>query len=851
MAFETPILEDAEWQLLQYLDSKCDSPSVEGAVNGPTICSDLQLKEEQLKQLGDSLLYNRVAEGNRGFQGAFTRMWVTLLGRQVARRRRATALEGQDELPTLVAGLQHDCADQSNPVASLLQKALLVALRCDDTHFAEWIHRECNGYKAAVADADYRNLKGQYVVLTTSGRTLPILWKDSTGLKSRFLTGSISELESLLAGDGDTFAVKVNVDAGSLTSITLEPGDGIAFSLSRATIAGFLFAVRQRVLQWTIEQSGRFQSTTTYGGEKVPRVVSHMFDSKPMTWDLFISHASEDKDEVARPLADLFIKEGLKVWYDDYTLLVGDSLRRSIDRGLAGSRFGLVILSPNFFDKEWPQKELVGLVAREDGSEKRILPVWHKVKRSDVVAFSPPLADKLGVSTAKGLDHVVREIMRVFRRGNDEDSNKEQVEDPNDLIPGKTHTVDPSKQTPIKALTPAEWLEQQFPTPKTPTEWLLEAARRIPALKYAIGVVGLIAAAAISIGFFLGHWEYALFGGIAVICGMFLVRLYVAYQPANVKINPSIPIQVVLWAIVLAFVAWIAMGTIWMGLKLFAKNEPDISNPKKKEDDPYVQAKILLSHDPRGYGMQGFKTITHRKDLQDQTERLRRLNLDPEIQQKLEELKGLIPAAPNKEGEDGYMIETGRIRELRKQITIDIDLKLSHLSNNGIQPNNEEFKQADIEQPFNPEAEYQKRIALAEKRTRSEPLLEQVLLNIAKFVDREEFVFDFSILTGKEKSDLIDYPLKMSALTCFFHYTLYNFEPKDGVNRRDACKKQLESFGVGELPVGWACWGRKKDVPHLVLFVVHVDDLYVWVIPDRNEDLKTCTKAIQRIITDQ
>lgn len=132
-------------------------------------------------------------------------------------------------------------------------------------------------------------------------------------------------------------------------------------------------------------------------------------------WDIFISHASEDKDAVARPLADRLIQHGLKVWYDEYTLTLGDSLRRSIDKGLAGSRYGLVVLSPHFFEKEWTQKELDGLVAREDGSEKRILPVWHNVSRKDVVSFSPPLADKLGVPTAKGLNHVVTEIIRVLK----------------------------------------------------------------------------------------------------------------------------------------------------------------------------------------------------------------------------------------------------------------------------------------------------------------------------------------------------------------------------------------------------------------------------------------------------
>ena len=87
-------------------------------------------------------------------------------------------------------------------------------------------------------------------------------------------------------------------------------------------------------------------------------------------WDLFICHASEDKDAVARPLAEALIEAGLEVWYDDFTLMLGDGLRRSIDRGIADSRFGVIILSPSFFQKEWPQRELDGLVSREIDGEK-------------------------------------------------------------------------------------------------------------------------------------------------------------------------------------------------------------------------------------------------------------------------------------------------------------------------------------------------------------------------------------------------------------------------------------------------------------------------------------------------
>lgn len=132
-------------------------------------------------------------------------------------------------------------------------------------------------------------------------------------------------------------------------------------------------------------------------------------------WDVFICHAWEDKETIARPLAIALQKVGLKVWYDEFTLKIGDSLRRSIDYGLSKSKYGVVILSPSFFSKEWPQRELDGLVAREISSGKIILPVWHNVTRNDIEHFSPILADRLGVSTASGLNTVLKEILRVVR----------------------------------------------------------------------------------------------------------------------------------------------------------------------------------------------------------------------------------------------------------------------------------------------------------------------------------------------------------------------------------------------------------------------------------------------------
>lgn len=157
--------------------------------------------------------------------------------------------------------------------------------------------------------------------------------------------------------------------------------------------------------------------------EVIPRIKesSPQEASSMPEWDVFISHASEDKEEFVRPLAEGLRARGLKVWFDEFSLTVGDSLRRSIDRGLADSRFGVVVISQHFMLKEWPQKELDGLVAREVDGVKVILPVWHNISAAEIRKFSPMLADRVAVSSDKGLDHVIAELVRAIER--DAESN--------------------------------------------------------------------------------------------------------------------------------------------------------------------------------------------------------------------------------------------------------------------------------------------------------------------------------------------------------------------------------------------------------------------------------------------
>ena len=133
-------------------------------------------------------------------------------------------------------------------------------------------------------------------------------------------------------------------------------------------------------------------------------------------YDVFISHASEDKDEIVRPLAVKLQSMGLKVWYDEFELKIGDSLRRKIDKGLANSRFGIVVLSTAFISKGWTNYELDGIVTKVISGQQVILPIWHNITKQQVIDYSPSLADKLARNTAiNTIEEIADEIYEVVK----------------------------------------------------------------------------------------------------------------------------------------------------------------------------------------------------------------------------------------------------------------------------------------------------------------------------------------------------------------------------------------------------------------------------------------------------
>lgn len=136
----------------------------------------------------------------------------------------------------------------------------------------------------------------------------------------------------------------------------------------------------------------------------VPRtddLVNSMLETSD-EYDVFISHAFEDKEDFVEEFVMELKKLNITVWYDNSQMKWGDSMRERIDGGLKKSKFGIVILSPNYIHegKYWTKAELNGLFQMETINGKTILPIWHNLTKKQVVDYSPIIADRKALTTA-------------------------------------------------------------------------------------------------------------------------------------------------------------------------------------------------------------------------------------------------------------------------------------------------------------------------------------------------------------------------------------------------------------------------------------------------------------------
>lgn len=134
-----------------------------------------------------------------------------------------------------------------------------------------------------------------------------------------------------------------------------------------------------------------------------------------MQYDIFISHSSHDKSTIARPLSHALKQRGLTVWLDEENLNIGDSIRRGIDQALLKSRYGVVVISPDYLLSEWTLKELDTLFSKETQYPKSILPILHDLTIDDIKQTLPLLADKAFLSTNDDIDSLADKICQSIQ----------------------------------------------------------------------------------------------------------------------------------------------------------------------------------------------------------------------------------------------------------------------------------------------------------------------------------------------------------------------------------------------------------------------------------------------------
>lgn len=145
----------------------------------------------------------------------------------------------------------------------------------------------------------------------------------------------------------------------------------------------------------------------------IPETI-HTYVEADEEYDVFVSHAWEDKEGFVDEFVAELEKLGIKVWYDKQRIKWGDSMRARIDDGLKKSKFGIAVISPDYIaeGKYWTKAELDGLFQLESVNGKMLLPIWHNITKQQVMDYSPIVASKLAMTTASMTAEEIAKEMR-------------------------------------------------------------------------------------------------------------------------------------------------------------------------------------------------------------------------------------------------------------------------------------------------------------------------------------------------------------------------------------------------------------------------------------------------------
>lgn len=158
----------------------------------------------------------------------------------------------------------------------------------------------------------------------------------------------------------------------------------------------------QNAIQQSYERRIAELSRQTIAASHIPTTHNDNTASAGATYDVFVSHAWEDKEGFVDEFVDELTALNISVWYDKNKIAWGDSMRAKIDEGLRKSKFGVAVISPNYIaeGKYWTKAELDGLFQLESVNGKMLLPIWHNITKKEVMDYSPIIAGRLAMTTA-------------------------------------------------------------------------------------------------------------------------------------------------------------------------------------------------------------------------------------------------------------------------------------------------------------------------------------------------------------------------------------------------------------------------------------------------------------------
>ena len=318
-------------------------------------------------------------------------------------------------MSSLFQELQDDIIKNKLDIVSILRKAHIVALKTNQKEFDKWIQQEQNGYDQYEDIPDYRMVIGDIKARNPYHGLIPVMLPDdlASDFKSRKLFDPISQILELYNKSG-TCSMELPVEMSKL----LCSGTGVTlpcyFIFNSNKLISLIEGVKNKILDWCVssEHSERHNNIQKKYVENNKTMNTSNETTRLHDYDVFISHANKDKVDYVDELMTSLNKLKIKIFYDKDSLEWGDNWKQRILNGVKESEFAIIVISENFFDREWTEKELNEFLNRQNrNGQKIILPILHNTTIEQLQAKYPAVAD---IQALNSKDYSCDEIALQF-----------------------------------------------------------------------------------------------------------------------------------------------------------------------------------------------------------------------------------------------------------------------------------------------------------------------------------------------------------------------------------------------------------------------------------------------------